>query len=99
MTKVRNDPPTVLAGFKVLALRDYDERVRKDFVNNNTSPLTLPKSNVLYFELEDGLWAVLRPSGTEPKLKIYVGAKADSKAQAEKISAALINELRALVEA
>ena len=61
--------------------------------------MTLPKSNVLYFELEDGLWAVLRPSGTEPKLKIYVGAKADSKAQAEKISAALINELRALVEA
>lgn len=98
MSKVRSNPPRMLAGFKVKALRDYDKKVRFDFAQNKEEALTLPKSNVLYFELENSMWAVLRPSGTEPKLKIYVGAKAKDKDAAEKISAALINELKALVD-
>lgn len=98
MEKVRCNPPENLAGLKVLALRDYEKRVRTDLINKNEEELTLPKSNVLYFELENAMWAVLRPSGTEPKLKIYVGAKATDKETAEKTSLALINELRALVE-
>ena len=57
----------------------------------------LPESNVLYFEIEGGIWGVLRPSGTEPKLKIYVGAKAESKEASEELSDKLIEDLKTLV--
>ncbi len=98
MTKVRVSPPQSLAGLRVIALRDYQERKRYDIVTGKKTDLMLPKSNVLYFELEDGMWAVLRPSGTEPKLKIYVGSKAKSEHEAEMISNSLLNALKALVE-
>lgn len=98
MTKVRENPPKALAGLNVLALRDYDSKIRKDILTGNESALDLPKSNVLYFELDGGMWAVLRPSGTEPKLKIYVGAKADSAENAELLSENIIKELKNIVE-
>ncbi len=97
MENARNNPPMLLAGKKVVALRDYKEQTRKDFIKGETEKLTLPKSNVLYFEIEGGIWAVLRPSGTEPKLKIYVGAKAEDKASSEELSQKLIDDLKELV--
>ncbi len=98
MSSFRNNPPKIISGLKVLALRDYDKKLRKDFNTGEETLLDLPKSNVLYFELENNMWAVLRPSGTEPKLKIYVGAKSDSKEKSEEISENLISELKNLAE-
>lgn len=98
MAKVRSNPPTELAGYKVTAIRDYQTKLRHDLLTGEDTKLTLPQSNVLYFEIEGGMWGVLRPSGTEPKLKIYVGAKADSKSAAEDVSAELVKALRTIVE-
>ncbi len=97
MENVRKNPPTHLAGKKVLALRDYSTRLKRNFETGENENLTLPKSNVLYFEIEGGIWAVLRPSGTEPKLKIYVGAKAEDKKTSEELSAKLLEDLKKLV--
>ena len=97
MEKARNNPPKTLAGKKVVALRDYKKRIRYDFENGTEEKLLLPESNVLYFEIEGGIWGVLRPSGTEPKLKIYVGAKAETKEASEELSDKLIEDLKTLV--
>ena len=72
MNALRDCPPEDFGGVKVVAVRDYlkSERVCK----GEKTVLTLPKSNVLYFELEDGAWLCVRPSGTEPKIKLYVNA-------------------------
>jgi len=83
MENYRNDPPKSLAGLKVLAIRDYTTGIRKDLVTGEESPVNLPESNVLYFELENQAWACARPSGTEPKIKFYYGVKEDSLAAAE----------------
>jgi phosphoglucomutase len=68
----RNNKPESLDGNKVVMWEDYKESVSFD---GESRKLDLPKSNVLKFSLEDGSWFVLRPSGTEPKLKIYIGVK------------------------
>lgn len=75
MDLLRNSPPTHLANSKILVLEDYQNRLRKDFTTLTETPLTLPKSNVLLFWLEGESKLVIRPSGTEPKVKIYCGVK------------------------
>ena len=72
MKSLRENPPKEFGEKKVLAVRDYLTSVRTE--GDKTETLTLPKSNVLYFELEDGAWICIRPSGTEPKIKLYVNA-------------------------
>ena len=64
----------------------------------STSMINLPKSNVIKFYLENGSWFVLRPSGTEPKLKVYFSAKGTSKADSEHNNEALKNEVCKLVD-
>ena len=66
---------------KVIAKRDYEESVRVS-ADGEVSALGLPKSNVIYFEFADG-WCAVRPSGTEPKIKFYIGVKGKSTADAE----------------
>ncbi len=78
MEKLRNNPPMELAGLKVLAFRDYLVNTSKDFRTNETYETGLPKSNVLYFELENNSWCCVRPSGTEPKIKFYYGVCTNS---------------------
>ena len=73
MAALRANPPKDFAGEKVVAVRDYQTSVRTT-VDGQTEALTLPKSNVLYFELENKAWICVRPSGTEPKIKLYVNA-------------------------
>ncbi len=73
MAALRANPPKEFAGEKVAALRDYQTSVRTT-ADGQTETLTLPKSNVLYFELENKAWICVRPSGTEPKIKLYVNA-------------------------
>ena len=70
MKSLRTDAPKTLAGKKVLAVRDYLVGTRTD-CEGNVTPADLPKSDVLYFELENDAWVCIRPSGTEPKIKIY----------------------------
>lgn len=78
MEGLRKNPPMELGGLKVLEFRDYLTNEVKDFRNNTTHETGLPKSNVLYFDLENSSWCCVRPSGTEPKIKFYYGVCTDS---------------------
>lgn len=82
MRDLRANPPKELAGMKVVAVRDYLTGMRT--CGEKTEPTELPASNVLYYELEGGCWVCVRPSGTEPKIKLYVNtnAKTDDAAHA-----------------
>jgi phosphoglucomutase len=71
MEMFRNNPPKMLAGSKVTELLDYEKKVKTNLDSGETSKITLPKSNVLQFVLEDGSKISARPSGTEPKIKFY----------------------------
>ena len=77
------------AGFDIVAKEDYELRKRYDYASGKESDLTLPVSNVIKFFLKDGSWFVLRPSGTEPKMKVYIACVAPSideaKAKVKKI--------------
>ncbi len=78
MTDYRQNPPKKLADYKVLAVRDYKAGRRIDLASGQESEISLPKSNVLYYELSDNAWCCVRPSGTEPKIKYYFGVKGSS---------------------
>ncbi len=82
-----NAPPAELGGRKVKAFRDYKTGIIKDLVTKEESKTDLPSSNVLYFDLENDAWVCVRPSGTEPKLKLYFGVKGKTKAEAAKLAA------------
>lgn len=84
MDTLRKDAPSEIAGVKVTETRDYLEDKIVDVATGKVSPTNLPKSNVLYFTLTDDTWFCVRPSGTEPKIKIYFGTKADTVENAEK---------------
>ena len=88
MQRLRDQPPADFGGYAVTAVRDYQNGLRTE--NGDTRrPSTLPKSNVLYFELEDGAWICVRPSGTEPKIKLYVNAVTDPHEKTQKLLAYL----------
>ncbi len=76
MERFRNNPPATLAGIKVKSLLDYDKKVKTDLASGHTETISLPKSNVLQFVLEDGSKISARPSGTEPKIKFYFSVNA-----------------------
>ena len=75
MEQLRNDAPTTIVGERIVAIEDYSLQQR--FENGVTSNLTLPKANVLKYFLESETWICVRPSGTEPKIKFYIGAKGE----------------------
>ncbi len=89
MNTLRENAPKEIGGLKVLAARDYKTDTIQDFVTGQTRPTGLPKSNVLYYELENDAWVCVRPSGTEPKVKFYIGVKGTSLADADEKSASL----------
>ena len=93
MESVRSNPPKTIGGCRVLALRDYEKDVRYDFISNLQSTTDLPKSNVLYFELENNGWCCIRPSGTEPKIKFYFGVKGKDERNAEVLLTSIKEEL------
>ena len=82
MDKLRNDPPAKIAGIPVECVKDYLLSVARDKRTGEKTALTLPKSNVLSFDLEDGSGVIVRPSGTEPKIKIYFSAVGSDKEDA-----------------
>lgn len=94
MDDMRKNPPTELAGLQVLEARDYDADTVRDMQTGTVTPTGLPKSNVLYYKLENNSWCCARPSGTEPKIKFYMGVKGasleDSAVKLEELRAALL---------
>ncbi len=92
MSSLRSNPPAEIAGLKVVTFEDYKTSVRKDIATGAETELTLPKSNVLAFYLENGNKAIVRPSGTEPKIKTYFTAKAPTHEEAEVIEAKLAED-------
>ena len=97
MEKLRNNPPKMLGDLKVLKFRDYDRDVIKDMATGESTSTGLPQSNVLYFDLEDDAWCCARPSGTEPKLKFYMGVKGNSLDDATAKNNALTDAVKALL--
>ena len=84
MTSTRNKDVEKIGNYKVLKFKDIDKDYVKDMITGEITKSGLPKSNVLYYELEDNSWCCVRPSGTEPKIKLYMGIKADTEKEAEK---------------
>ena len=83
MDRVRKNPFTEIVGLKVRAIRDYQNDTRIVLETGSAETTGLPKSNVLYFELEDSAWLAVRPSGTEPKIKFYYGVNETNMKAAE----------------
>ena len=84
MTAMREKKIEKIGEYNVLKFRDYDRNIIRDMKTGNEEETGLPKSNVLYYELENNSWCCVRPSGTEPKIKLYMGIKADSMEKADK---------------
>ena len=97
MDKLRANPPKEFDGLKVLKFRDYSKNTITDLATGEVTPAGLPNSNVLYFDIENDSWCCARPSGTEPKIKFYMGIKGsnmeDAKAKLESFKAAVVKKL------
>lgn len=78
MTDLRENPPKEFADLPVVEIFDYQTSVSKNLIDGTEKPITLPKSNVIVYFLNDGTKVVFRPSGTEPKVKLYLGCVADN---------------------
>ncbi|MBO6108372.1 MAG: phospho-sugar mutase [Eubacterium sp.] len=98
MDTLRANPPEKLGEYKVLVTRDYDEDIIKDLSTGETRPTGIPKSNVLYYEMEGDAWLAVRPSGTEPKIKLYYGVVGDSLSDAEDKSEKLGVQVKELLD-
>ena len=90
LEEFRSNPPKEIAGIRVTAVEDYKASIRKQLSNGKLNPISLPKSNVLKYFLEDGSWFCVRPSGTEPKCKFYFAVKGSSLNESEQ----LVNNLQ-----
>ncbi len=97
MDKLRANPPKAFGDLQVLQMRDYEKDVITDMATGATRPTGLPKSNVLYFDLPDNNWCCARPSGTEPKIKFYMGVKGNSLADAKERVEKLTEDLKAVL--
>ena len=97
MEKLRQNPPTSFGELAVINLKDYETHVVTNLKTGEKSETGLPTSNVLYFELENDSWCCARPSGTEPKIKFYMGIKGTSLSDAEDRLKALTDAVVALL--
>ena len=82
MVGLRDNAPTAFAGVPIQAVSDYLKGVRVE--GNKTETLNFPASDVLFYEMQGGGWVCIRPSGTEPKVKLYVNTVADSAEESSK---------------
>lgn len=98
METLRNNTPKEVGGYKVVFARDYKLDTIKDMASGEVKPTGLPSSNVLYYDLNDGAWICVRPSGTEPKIKFYYGIKGSSMEDADAKSEALGAAVMAMVD-
>ena len=98
LESLRNNTPAKIGSYDVLSARDYKLDTIKDMATGEVKPTGLPKSNVLYYDLNDDAWLCVRPSGTEPKVKFYYGVKGTSLEDADAKSAALGAEVLAMID-
>ena len=98
METLRKEAPAKVGEYDVVSARDYKLDTIKDMKTGAVTETGLPASNVLYYDLNDGAWVCLRPSGTEPKIKFYYGVKGTSLEDADKKSAELGEALMAMVD-
>ncbi len=94
---LRSETPKTIGGYQVLKVRDYKKDTVTDMASGKVTSTGLPNSNVLYYDLSDDAWLCVRPSGTEPKVKFYYGIKGTSLADADAKSAALGDEVMAMI--
>lgn len=97
MDKLRANPPKQFGDLKVLEFRDYKMDVTENYVTGQKGTTGLPTSNVLYFDLENDAWCCARPSGTEPKIKFYMGVKGESIEDSAKKVEALTEAVKSFV--
>lgn len=95
---LRKEPPAAIGAYEVLTVRDYQTDSITDTKTKESRPTGLPKSNVLYYELADDAWVCVRPSGTEPKVKFYIGVKGSSLEDAVEKAKALGKTVLDMVE-
>ena len=98
MEKLRNNPASQVGKFKVEEIRDYKLKVTHNLVTGEKGVTDLPESNVLYYALENDAWCCVRPSGTEPKIKFYMGVKKNTMESANAELEELKNAMLALCE-
>lgn len=93
METLRNNSPESFGEYKVKSIADYEKSFTRDLTTGSTEAIDMPKSNVLYYRMTTGHWFCIRPSGTEPKIKIYFGISSDSLENAEKELSKFKNEI------
>ena len=98
MNTLRDQAPQEIGAYKVTAIRDYKKDTVTDLATGRVTPTGLPASNVLYYEMTDGAWVCVRPSGTEPKVKFYLGVKGTSLTDADQKSADLSKAVHAMID-
>ncbi len=98
MSETRANPPASLAGMKVLKVYDYETGTITDTLSGYVEPTSLPKSNILAYALPDGNFAIVRPSGTEPKIKIYITGCGKSKAESKEVAKKIGDAMKALLK-
>lgn len=98
MESLRNNTPETFGGKKVLAVRDYKTSVRCDLESGENTEILLPKSNVIYLELEDNNNFVIRPSGTEPKIKLYCLLCGKTEADAKEIEESFKQDIKNIIK-
>ncbi|WP_333791771.1 phospho-sugar mutase [Muricomes intestini] len=95
---LRKNPPSEIAGYKVVKARDYKENTIQNMGTGEVTPTGLPVSNVLYYDLADDAWVCVRPSGTEPKVKFYYGVKGTSLQDADDKSKKMGKEVLEMID-
>lgn len=97
MTELRENPPKEIAGLSVLQVLDYERSTDTDNLTGNVTPITLPKSNVLSYKLPNGCGVIVRPSGTEPKIKVYITSRAENNAAAAELADKLADDMKSVM--
>ena len=98
MEGLHTNPPKEFGGKKVLAVRDYKASTRTDYESGKVEEILLPKSDVIYLELEDNNNFIVRPSGTEPKIKLYCMLRGEDKEEAEKIAIKFKKDIEEIIK-
>lgn len=98
MGNLRSNGPASIAGYKVVSVADYDTHIATDLLTGKTETINLPKSNVLSYTTEGGHCAIVRPSGTEPKIKIYITAIGNTAEEAKAITDQIAADMNGYLE-
>jgi phosphoglucomutase len=100
MEKFRKSPPEKVNGSRIILIKDYETGIARDMLSGKEEMIKLPKSNVLQFFMEDGSKISMRPSGTEPKIKFYIGVKGKLPGvnQYDDVHAELTSKIQAILD-